>query len=255
MTGSAKGIGAGVAQNLASAGAAVVLADIQYDECRQRAASLRSAGWKADSIELDVTNDHQWEHAIAFTIRTFGRFDILVNNAGVLDIGLLIDLDPDDAGRMIKVNVVGTALGIKHAFRAMRPGGIAGSGGAIVNISSVSALSAIPGSGVYAATKSAIDRLTRVAAVEAGQFDYGVRVNCIFPGSVATEMGTQVAEGMVRLGLVPNVHAAEERLRQMTPLKRPGKISEIAEAVLFLASDQASYITGTGLPVAGGRGI
>ena len=128
-----------------------------------------------------MTNDASWELAIADTIRELGGLDILVNNAGVEITGLVVDLNPDDVRRMLEVNVLGTSLGLKHAFRAMRPGGPAGRGGAIVNIASVAATIAFPGIAVYSATKSAVDRLTRVAAMESGKLGYGVRVNCIYP--------------------------------------------------------------------------
>ena len=101
---------------------------------------------------------------------------------------------------MLDVNVVGVQLGIKHAFRAMRPGGTAGAGGAVVNVASVAATIPFPGISGYSATKSAVDRLTRVAAVESGKLGYGVRVNCVYPGLVANEMGAQLAADMVTSG-------------------------------------------------------
>lgn len=102
---------------------------------------------------------------------------------------------------MLDVNIVGTALGLKHAFRAMRPGGTAGQGGAVVNISSVAATIAFPAIAGYSATKAAVDRLTRVAAMESGKLGYGVRVNCIYPGLVPTEMGMKLAADVVAAGL------------------------------------------------------
>ena len=179
----------------------------------------------------------------------------MVNNAGVEISSLVIDLDPDDVRKMLEVNILGTSLGIKHAFRAMRPGGPAGHGGAVVNISSVAATIAFPGIAVYSATKSAVDRLTRVAAMESGKLGYGVRVNCIYPGLVPTEMGNQLAQDMVTLGLFPGVEECVGAVVGLTPHGRLGEVSDMADAVVFLASDAARFITGAGLPVDGGMGM
>ena len=156
---------------------------------------------------------------------------------------------------MLEVNILGTSLGIKHAFRAMRPGGPVGRGGAVVNIASVAATIAFPGIAVYSATKSAVDRLTRVAAMESGKLGYGVRVNCIYPGLVPTEMGNQLARDMVTLGLFPSVEECVGAVVGLTPHGRLGEVADMADAVVFLASDAARFITGAGLPVDGGMGM
>jgi 3alpha(or 20beta)-hydroxysteroid dehydrogenase len=155
---------------------------------------------------------------------------------------------------MLDVNVIGTSLGIKHAFRAMRPDGAAGQGGAIVNISSVAATIAFPGISGYSATKSAVDRLTRIAAAESGALGYGVRVNCVYPGLVPTAMGARLAVDMAELGLFPSAEAAAGAVVGLTPLGRLGKVADMADAVVFLASDAARFVTGAGLPVDGGMG-
>src|ERR1043166_8656886 len=155
---------------------------------------------------------------------------------------------------MLDVNIVGTALGLNHAFRATRPGGASGKGGAVVNVASVAAAIAFPAIAGYSASKSAVDRLTRVAAVEAGKLGYGVRVNCVYPGLVPTEMGARLAEDMVTLGLWPSAEAAVGDVVGLTPLGRLGEVADMADAVVFLASDGARFITGAGLPVDGGMG-
>jgi 3alpha(or 20beta)-hydroxysteroid dehydrogenase len=144
---------------------------------------------------------------------------------------------------------------MKHAFRAMRPGGAAGRGGSIVNISSVAATIAFPGIAGYSATKSAVDRLTRVAAMEAGKLGYGIRVNCIYPGLVPTEMGVKLAVDLTGFGLFESPDAAVGGVVEQTPLGRLGEVGEMADAVVFLASDAAGFITGVGLPVDGGMGM
>jgi NAD(P)-dependent dehydrogenase (short-subunit alcohol dehydrogenase family) len=155
---------------------------------------------------------------------------------------------------MCDVNIVGVGLGMKHALRAMKPGGAAGKGGAIVSISSVAATIAFPGIAGYSGTKSAVDRMTRVAAMEAGKLGYGVRVNCIFPGLVPTDMGMQLAGDVVAVGLFPSAEAAVGAVVEQTPLGRLGNVAEMADAVVFLCSDAARFITGAGLPVDGGMG-
>ena len=255
VTGGARGLGAGMAQALARAGAAVVIGDIREDLGKATAEELRQAGAAAEFVPLDVTDDASWEAAIAQAVAQLGGLDILVNNAGLEISSLLVDIDAADVRSMLDCNILGTALGIKHAFRAMRPGGAAGQGGAVVNISSVAATIAFPGIAAYSATKSAVDRLTRVAAMESGKLGYGVRVNCVYPGLVPTEMGSQLAADMVTLGLYPSVEAAVGGVIELTPLGRLGEVPDMADAVVFLASDAARFITGTGLAVDGGMGM
>jgi len=255
VTGGARGLGAGMAAALARAGAAVVIGDILEDLGQATADELTKSGATAGFVPLNVTDDVSWEQAVARTIDELGGLDILVNNAGVEITGLLVDLNPDDVRRMLEVNVLGTSLGIKHAFRAMRPGGPAGRGGAVVNIASVAATIAFPGIAVYSATKSAIDRLTRVAAMESGRLGYAVRVNCIYPGLVPTEMGNQLAQDVVTIGLFPSIEEAVGTIVSLTPQGRLGEVADMADAVVFLASDAARFITGAGLPVDGGMGV
>jgi 3alpha(or 20beta)-hydroxysteroid dehydrogenase len=228
VTGGAQGLGEGMASALAAAGARVMIADVQ--ESGADTASALGA-----------------EHG-------FVRLDILVNNAGIEITSLITEVEPADIRRMLDVNVLGTALGLKHGLRAMRPGGAAGAGGSIINIASVAATIAFPGISIYSATKSAVDRLTRVAAAESGKLGYGVRVNCVYPGLVPTDMGIGLAADMVKVGLVPSVEDAVNLVNSLTPMGRLGTIEDIADVVVFLASDAARYITGTGISVDGGLG-
>ena len=264
VTGGARGLGEGMARALARAGAAVVVADIREDLGKATASSLREGGANAEFVALDITSDESWAQAMPQAVAHLAGLDILVNNAGVEVTSLLVDLDAESARRMLDVNVLGTALGIKHGFRAMRPGGAGrasgdgaagGSGGAIVNVASVAATIAFPGIAVYSATKSAVDRLTRVAAMESGKLGYGVRVNCVYPGLVPTEMGNQLAVDCAEIGLFPSPQEAAGAVIGLTPLGRLGEVPDIADAVVFLASDGARFITGAGLPVDGGMGM
>jgi 3alpha(or 20beta)-hydroxysteroid dehydrogenase len=255
VTGGARGIGAAIAQALANAGAAIMIADILEDVGKDTAATLAKSGAKTGFVKLDVTDDQQWERAVAATVSTLGGYDILINNAGIEITSLVIDVRAEDLRRMCDVNIVGVGLGMKHAFRAMRPGGAAGAGGAIVNIASVAATIAFPAIAGYSGTKSAVDRMTRVAAMEAGKLGYGVRVNCLYPGLVPTDMGMQLAGDIVKVGLAPDPNAAVASVIEQTPLGRLGEVSDIADAVVFLCSNEARFITGAGLPVDGGMGM
>ena len=252
VTGGAQGLGEGMAVALAAAGARVAVADVQDNLGAGVAAGL---GDEHTFVHLDVTDDAGWATAVEQAVERLGGLDILVNNAGIEITSLLVDLDPAQARAMLNVNVLGTALGLKHGLRAMRPGGPAGNGGAIINVASVAATIAFPGIGLYSATKSAVDRLTRVAAMESGRLGYGVRVNCIYPGLVPTPMGAGLAKDVADIGLFGSPQEAVEAVVMLTPSGRLGEVADMADAVVFLASDSARFITGIGLPVDGGMGM
>ncbi|MFC7490079.1 MULTISPECIES: SDR family NAD(P)-dependent oxidoreductase [unclassified Knoellia] len=251
VTGGAQGLGEGMAQALAAAGARVMIADLQESGAETAAALGDGHGF----VKLDITDDEAWEAAIAATIAQLGGLDILVNNAGVEITSLFTEIKAEDVRTMLDVNILGTTLGIKHGLRAMRPDGPAGKGGSIINIASVAATIAFPGIGVYSATKSAVDRLTRVAAMEAGKLGYGVRVNCVYPGLVPTAMGAGLANDVAAIGLFESPDAAVAAVIDQTPGGRLGQVDDMADAVVFLASDAAKFITGAGLPVDGGMGM
>jgi NAD(P)-dependent dehydrogenase (short-subunit alcohol dehydrogenase family) len=252
VTGGAQGLGEGMAHALADAGATVVIADVQDDLGPKVAESL---GEGHGFVHLDVSDDANWESAVADAVGQLGGLDIVVNNAGVEITSLLVDLDATHARKMLEINLLGTALGIKHAFRAMRPGGAAGTGGVVINVASVAATIAFPAIAVYSATKSGVDRLTRVAAMESGKLGYGVRVNCIYPGLVPTAMGAGLANDVAQIGLFGSPEEAVGAVIELTPSGRLGEVSEMADAVVFLASDASRFVNGVGLPVDGGMGM
>ncbi|MBO0841928.1 MAG: SDR family oxidoreductase [Nocardioides sp.] len=250
VTGAAQGLGEGMARALAAAGATVAVADLQDDQGTQVAKEIEGL-----FVHLDVTDETAWQGAVTGAVDQLGGLDILVNNAGVEITSLVTELDPADIRTMLDVNVLGTSLGLKHGLRTMRPGGAAGNGGVIINVASVAATIAFPGIAVYSATKSAVDRLTRVAAQESGKLGYGVRVNCIYPGLVPTAMGAGLANDVAELGLFESPQAAVEGVVALTPSGRLGTVEDMADAVVFLASDQARFVNGIGLPVDGGMGM
>ncbi|MFD3403885.1 SDR family NAD(P)-dependent oxidoreductase [Kribbella sp. NPDC058693] len=256
VTGGAQGLGEGMAKALAAAGAKVVISDLQKDAGEKVADALDSEyGAGNGFVAHDITDDAQWENAVVAANDIMGGLDILVNNAGIEITSLLTEVTADEIRKMLEVNVLGTTLGVKWGLRTMRPEGLAGQGGAIINIASVAATIAFPGIAVYSATKSAVDRLTKVAAMESGKLGYGVRVNCLYPGLVPTEMGMGLANDCAQLGLFESPEAAVGAVIALTPAGRLGEVADMADAVVFLASDEARFITGIGLPVDGGMGM
>ena len=207
-------------------------------------------------MRLDVTDEASWEAAIAATIEQLGGLDILVNNAGIEITSLIIDVEADDIRKMLDVNILGTALGLKHGLRAMRPGGAAGKGGAIINISSVAATIAFPGIAVYSGTKSAVDRLTRVAAMESGKLGYGVRVNCIYPGLVPPRWAPASPTTWPQLGLFASRRGGGRRGHRADPARAASARSRTWPTPSSSSPPtQSRFITGAGLPVDGGMGM
>lgn len=251
VTGAAAGIGASVAERLAESGAAVVLGDVQ-EAGHGVAERIREAGGKATFLRHDVAVEPQWESAITTAVTSYGGLDILVNNAGIEQTVFLADVDFEDMQKLLTVNISGTVLGLKHAIRAMRPGGAAGRGGSIINLSSVAGLIGTPGLGVYSASKGGVRLLTKAAAVECGILGYKIRVNSIHPGYVETPMGNKLLRDFVGLGMFPDYDTAYKQHLSCYPLGRTGMPRDIADAALFLASDLSNWITGTELVVDGG---
>ena len=234
ITGAAGGMGQSEAVIFAKEGAKVVVADVLETEGRQVAESLGGAG---RFVALDVTSEAAWQAAIAAALQHFGRLDVLVNNAGISG-----TFDPDTLStsawdRLMDVNAKGVFLGMKHAIPVMEKAG----GGAIVNISSVSGFVGQQGIHMaYNASKGAVRLMTKSAAVQYAR--KGIRVNSVHPG-VMPAMRTSKATADP---------AFREKMLAGVPMRRAGRVEEVAYAVLFLASDEASYITGTELVVDGG---
>jgi NAD(P)-dependent dehydrogenase (short-subunit alcohol dehydrogenase family) len=234
ITGAASGMGQSEAVLFAKEGAKVVVADVLETEGQKVADSLGGAG---RFVRLDVTSEAAWPQAIAAAVSAFGKLDILVNNAGISG-----TFDPDTLStsawdRLMDVNAKGTFLGMKHAIPAMEKAG----GGAIVNISSVSGFVGQNGIHMaYNASKGAVRLMTKSAAVQYARS--GIRVNSVHPGVLpAMRSSKATADPAFRQKMLAGV-----------PMRREGRVEEVAYAVLFLASDEASYITGTELVVDGG---
>ena len=253
ITGGARGIGAATAEIFVAAGASVVIGDILEKEGADLAARLGKA--TARYAHHDVTDEAGGDAVIARAIDAFGGLDILVNNAGIEQTRFFTDLELTDIQRLLNVNVAGVLLGHKHAIRAMKPGGAAGRGGSIVNLSSVAGLMGFPGLGVYSACKGAVRLISKAAAVECGRLGFGIRVNSVHPGYVETEMGTQLLQSFVDIGAFPNYDAAAAAMLASHPIGRTGVPKDVAQAISFLASDLSSWITGTEMVLDGGMTV
>ena len=236
ISGGARGMGAAEAKLFAQEGAKVAIGDILDDEGRKTEAEINESGGDCIFVHLDVTNESDWKDAVSAAVSQFGKLDILVNNAGVLLRGKLEETSSQDWDFVMGVNAKGTFLGTKAAIPEMRKAG----GGSIVNISSMSGM---VGQGniqpVYNASKGAVRIFTKAMAVRHGKD--GIRVNSVHPGFMPPMASGTGFDPEQRKGLI-----------DQTPLGRQGEVDEVAYAVLFLASDEASFITGTELTVDGG---
>lgn len=238
VTGASKGIGAEIARQLAAEGAAVV---VNYASSKAGAdkvvADITGKGGKAVAVKADVAKPDDIRALFAETVKAFGKVDVLVNNAGVYEFAPLEAVSPEHYHKQFDLNVLGLLLTTQEAVKHF---GV--NGGSVVNISSVVSRLALPASSVYAATKAAVDSITRTLAAELGPKK--IRVNAVNPGMVETE-GTH-SQGITESDFRMQTEAA-------TPLGRIGQVGDIAPAVAFLASDEAKWITGETLFISGGN--
>jgi NAD(P)-dependent dehydrogenase (short-subunit alcohol dehydrogenase family) len=237
VSGGASGMGQSEALIFAREGARVVVADVLETEGRQVADKIKAAGGQSMFARLDVTNEAEWEKVVKATVEGFGKLDVLVNNAGISG-----TFDPDMLStaawdRLMDINAKGVFLGMKTAIPVMQRAG----GGAIVNISSISGFVGQTGVHMaYNASKGAVRIMTKTAAVQYAKD--GIRVNSVHPGMMPPMRSSKTSADPVW----------RDKMIKAVPMKREGRVEEVAHAVLFLASDEASYITGTELVVDGG---
>jgi glucose 1-dehydrogenase len=239
VTGAAHGIGLACARRFAADGAAVVLGDLDAEAGEAAAAALRAGGAKALFIATDVTRREAIAALIERAVGAFGRLDIMLNNAGVALSAPILEMSDEVFDKTIAINLRAAFIGTQLAGRRMVK---AGGGGVIINMSSVNALLAIPGLAAYASSKGALNQLTKVAAVELAP--HAIRVVAIGPGTILTE-------------LARNAVMTDDKARRMvlarTPIGRAGEPEEVASVASFLASEDASYITGQTIYPDGGR--
>ncbi|MBG05143.1 MAG: cyclopentanol dehydrogenase [Rhodospirillaceae bacterium] len=238
ISGGSKNQGAAEAKLFTAEGAKVVFGDIADEEGRAVEAEIKAAGGEADYMHLDVTSAADWQAAVVYACERFGKLDILINNAAILVPRVPVEERTEEEwDRVMAVNAKGVFLGTKTAIPAMRNAG----GGSIVNISSIAGIGqALTQEPAYAASKGAIRVFSKVVATQHAKDK--IRCNSVHPGPVDTAMFRAA---------FPTPEALDERLSRV-PMKRAGSVDEVVQGVLFLASDESSYITGTELVIDGG---
>ncbi len=238
ISGGARGIGASIAKIFAGEGAKIVIGDVLEEVGRQTAAGITEGGGDCIFVRLDVTNEADWEQAVGEAVTRFGKLDILVNNAGVSARGNVEETSEAEWTRTMDINVKGAFLGTRQVIPPMRAGG----GGSIINMSSGAGIAPQPGtSGAYAASKGAVRIFSKSTAVQYAKDN--IRCNSVHPGPIETDM---------LLATRPDSSALEEMMGRV-PLGRFGRPEEIAYGVLYLASDESSFVTGSELIIDGGR--
>lgn len=244
VTGAASGIGRATALTLAREGASVMVTDLNGSGAEAVAAEIASAGGKAQAMQQDTTSEDRWQEVVAAVQAAFGKLDVLVNNAGIAIAGPLETFSLADWQKQQAINCDGVFLGIKHAFPAMRAAG----GGSIINLSSIAGLRGNrAGLGAYSATKGSVRLLTKTAALE-GAADK-IRVNSVHPGIIETPIWDAILPGGQAGRNRGDLNA---RAAQSVPTGVLGQPQDIANGILFLASDQSSYMTGSELVIDAG---
>jgi len=239
VTGAAQGLGRATALAFAEQGARVVLADIDTT-VEEVAKAVSPDGTRARHLVADLTREDAAAELVAIAERDFGQLDVLVNNAGITQVHPVADTSLDEWNRTVAINLTTQFLMLRQAIAAMRRAG----GGSVVNIGSISSLVGLPDQGAYAPAKAGVLMLTRQAAVDYGRDK--IRVNCVCPGPMMTPMLRANADAY------PDPQGWLDWLGEQVPLNRISDPSEVAQAVLFLASDMASYVTGAILSADGG---
>ena len=250
VTGAAGGIGTATCRLLAENGAQVIATDLKAAPGEALAAAIEAAGGRIRYLRHDVTDDAQWGAVLEATLAAHGRLDVLVNNAGLFLHGRTEDADAASIDRLFDVNLKGVVLGTQHAFRAMKSRPPELPLASIVNLSSVAGLKGSQMASLYCLTKGGVRLFSKSCAIEAAHLGYRIRVNSIHPGIIDTEMAQGVAEGMRANGVPPE--QIDRTMAGAHPLGRMGLPADVARGIVFLASDDSAFVTGTELVVDGG---
>ena len=239
VTGAASGIGLQTSIRLAEEGARVMMTDINLEKVRQQAEKLDA---NATFLKLDITEEEEWISVLDETVKRFGRLDILVNSAGMVLIADVEQITLEDWRKVHAVNLDGTFLGCKHGVRVMKEFGA----GSIINLSSVSGMIGGFNLAAYNSSKGAVRMLTKSVALHCARAGYGIRCNSIHPTFIETPM----LESMIRDS--PDPEKARQTLVRQVPLRRIGKPEDVANMIVYLASDESTFVTGTEMVIDGG---
>jgi 3(or 17)beta-hydroxysteroid dehydrogenase len=242
VTGGAMGIGQACAELLAAEGAAVAVTDRDTATGTKVVDALVALDRRAIFIEHDVSREDQWQNAVDMVVKTFGRLDIVVNNAGIGSFGDVEHTTIEDWHSLLSVNLDGVFLGIKHSIPAMR----AAEGGSIINVSSIEGLVGDPALAAYNASKGGVRLLTKSAALYCARGGTKIRVNSVHPGYIWTPMVQHALESS------PNAVEMQRRLEALHPVGHLGEPNDVAYGVLYLASDESTFVTGSELVIDGG---
>lgn len=246
VTGGASGIGAQTSRLFAEAGAEVVMVDINEQAGVGLARDIVAEGGRAHFYTLDVTREDNWCSVMATVAAEVGILDILVNGAGIECVKLIDELTLEDWHRVSRINLDGVFLGTKYGIRAMT------GGGSIINISSVAGLVGSSGQSAYNMTKGGVLLFSKSAALECGQLGNGVRINTVHPGVIDTPMLTETLPDWTAVGYGETDEETMENVLALHPIGRIGQAVDVAKGILFLASDDSSFMTGSELVIDGG---
>jgi NAD(P)-dependent dehydrogenase (short-subunit alcohol dehydrogenase family) len=252
VTGGASGIGAAVAELLAREGASVAVTDVDELKGPEVVAGIKKAGGEAIFLHQDVTSEPRWIEIVAEVEKRYGRLDVLVSNAGIgISVPSITDMTLEDWRRQNAINLDGVFLSVKHCLPAMRKASTPKNGGSIILMSSLAGLRGAPGLSAYSATKGGVRLFAKSIAMECAGVGDGIRVNSVHPGIIDTPIWGKIPTEAAGRGQNAPIDP-EERAKLATPLARAGYASEIAQGVLYLASDMSSYVTGSELVIDGG---
>ena len=248
VTGGASGIGEAVCELLAREGASVAVTDVDDLRGPEVVARIKKAGGEASFWHHDVTSEERWIEVVAEVMKRYGRLDVLVSNAGIgIAVPSITEMTLADWRRQNAINLDGVFLSVKHCLPVMRKTG----GGSVIMMSSLAGLRGAAGLSAYSATKGGVRLFAKSVAMECATFGDGIRVNSVHPGIIDTPIWGKIPTGATGAGQNAPIDP-EERAKLATPLGRAGHAEEIAQGVLYLASDASRYVTGTELVIDGG---